>query len=39
MCLTGGGGGGFHLVMNYSSTDAVRTAEYILLDVRIIDEE
>jgi hypothetical protein len=33
------GGGGVHLAMNYSSNDAVMRAEYIVLDVRIIDEE
>ena len=37
ICLLGGGG--VHLVMNYSSNDAVRRAEYIVLDIRIIDEE
>jgi len=32
-------GGGFHLVMNYSSNDAVRRVECIVLDVRTTDEE
>jgi len=33
------GGGGVHLVMNYSSEGSVRRAEYIVLDIRMIDEE